>query len=138
MNGQRLYLLVANGVLALHVAVVFFVVGGLLLVLAGNLRRWHWVNALWFRLAHLAAIGFVVMQAWLGQVCPLTTLEMWLRARAGASNYGGGFIAHWMQRLLYYDAPAWVFVGAYSVFGLLVLASWFYFPPVSRRHRAPQ
>lgn len=138
MNGQRLYLLVANGVLALHVAVVFFVVGGLLLVLAGNLRRWHWVNALWFRLAHLAAIGFVVMQAWLGQVCPLTTLEMWLRARAGASIYGGGFIAHWMQRLLYYDAPAWVFVGAYSVFGLLVLASWFYFPPVSRRHRAPQ
>lgn len=138
MNGQRLYLLVANGVLALHVAVVFFVVGGLLLVLAGNLRRWHWVNALWFRLAHLAAIGFVVMQAWLGQVCPLTTLEMWLRARAGASIYGGGFIAHWMQRLLYHDAPAWVFVGAYSVFGLLVLASWFYFPPVSRRHRAPQ
>ena len=138
MNGQRLYLLVANGVLALHVAVVFFVVGGLLLVLAGNLRRWHWVNALWFRLAHLSAIGFVVMQAWLGQVCPLTTLEMWLRARAGASIYGGGFIAHWMQRLLYHDAPAWVFVGAYSVFGLLVLASWFYFPPVSRRHRAPQ
>ncbi|MBC7600794.1 MAG: DUF2784 domain-containing protein, partial [Polaromonas sp.] len=133
MSEQSLYQLLANGVLALHLAVVFFVVGGLLLVLAGNLRRWHWVNALWFRLAHLAAIGFVVMQAWLGQVCPLTTLEMWLRSRGGVSTYGGGFIEHWMQRLLYYDAPDWVFVLVYSLFGLLVLASWLYYPPVSRR-----
>ena len=34
------------------------------------------VNALWFRLVHLLAIGYVVAQAWLGQVCPLTTLEL--------------------------------------------------------------
>lgn len=138
MSGHSLYQLLANGVLALHLAVVLFVVGELLLVVAGNWRRWHWVNALGFRLAHLAAIGFVVLQAWLGQVCPLTTLEMWLRARAGASTYGGGFIEHWMQRLLYHDAPDWVFVLVYSVFGLLVLASWFYFPPLSRRRRAPR
>ena len=135
MSGQHVFQLLANGVLALHLAVVLFVVGGLLVVIAGNLRRWHWVNALWFRLAHLAAIAFVVAQAWLGQVCPLTTLEMWLRARGGVSTYGGGFIEYWMQRLLYYDAPDWVFVAVYSLFGLLVLASWFYYPPVSRRHR---
>ena len=133
MSEQSLYQLLANGVLALHLAVVLFVAGGLLAVLVGNLQRWHWVNALWFRLAHLAAIGFVVAQAWLGQVCPLTTLEMWLRARGGVSTYGGGFIEHWMQWLLYYDAPDWVFVLVYSLFGLLVLASWFYYPPVSRR-----
>lgn len=136
MTGHSVFLLLANGVLALHLAVVLFVVGGLLLVVAGNLRRWHWVNTLWFRLAHLAAIVFVVLQAWLGQVCPLTTLEMALRARAGASTYGGGFIQNWMQRLLYYDAPEWVFVLVYSLFGLLVLASWFYFPPATRRHVA--
>ena len=130
------YRMLADAVLTLHVAVVLFVIGGLLVVVVGNLRNWHWVNALWFRLAHLAAIGFVVVQSWLGQICPLTTLEMWLRARAGASTYGGGFIEHWMQRLLYHDAPAWVFVLVYSLFGLLVVASWFYFPPVSRRHRA--
>ena len=130
------YRMLADAVLTLHVAVVLFVMGGLLVVVVGNLRNWHWVNALWFRLAHMAAIGFVVLQSWLGQICPLTTLEMWLRARAGASTYGGGFIEHWMQRLLYHDAPAWVFVLVYSLFGLLVVASWFYFPPVSRRHRA--
>ena len=136
MINPPVFQLLANAVLALHLAVVLFVAGGLLLVVAGNLRRWRWVNALWFRLAHLASIGFVVLQAWLGQVCPLTTREMWLRARGGVSTYGGGFIEHWMQRLLYHDAPEWVFVLAYSVFGLLVIASWFYFPPVSRRRRA--
>ena len=138
MISPPVFQVLANAVLTLHLAVVLFVAGGLLLVVAGNLRRWRWVNALWFRLAHLTSIGFVVLQAWLGQVCPLTTLEMALRARAGTSTYGGGFIEHWMQRLLYHDAPEWVFVLAYSVFGLLVIASWFYFPPVSRRRRAAQ
>jgi len=45
------YALLANAVLVLHVAVVLFVVGGLVLVVAGNLLLgWAWVNALWFRL----------------------------------------------------------------------------------------
>lgn len=34
-------------------------------------------------------------------------------------------IAHWLQTLLYYDAPAWVFVVCYTLFGLLVVGSWF-------------
>jgi hypothetical protein len=125
----------ADAVLALHVAVVIFVAGGLLLILAGNRRRWSWVNAWWFRLLHLAAIGVVIAEAWLGIVCPLTTLEMWLRARAGGVAYGGSFIEHWLQRVLYYDAPAWVFVLAYSLFGLAVLATWWFFPPRARNRR---
>jgi polyferredoxin len=119
----------ADAVLTLHVGVVLFVIGGLVLVLVGNWRGWHWVNRWGFRLAHLLAIGVVVAESWLGIVCPLTTLESWLRAKAGAGSYGGGFIEHWLQRLLYYDAPAWVFVTGYSLFGLGVLASWWYYPP---------
>lgn len=135
MSSQHVFQLLANLVLVLHLAVVLFVVGGLLLVLAGNLRRWrwHWVNARWFRLAHLAAIGFVVVQAWLGQICPLTTLEMWLREQGGVAGYGGGFIEHWLQRVLYYEAPWWVFAVGYSLFGLLVVAAWVRFPPERRR-----
>ncbi|MFZ2651927.1 MAG: DUF2784 domain-containing protein [Burkholderiaceae bacterium] len=126
------YLVLADSVLALHVAVVAFVVGGLILVLAGNWLRWPWVNAWWFRLAHLAAIAVVVAEAWLGIVCPLTTLEMWLRAQASAATYSTSFIEFWLQRLLYYDAPAWVFVLAYSLFGLLVVLTWWIYPPRSR------
>jgi hypothetical protein len=128
-EGPMLLLLLADAVLALHVALVVFVVGGLVAVVAGNLAGWHWVNRPGFRLAHAAAIAVVVAEAWFGLACPLTTLEMGLRQRAGASTYAGGFVEHWLQWLLYYDAPAWVFVTLYTVFGLLVAATWWYFPP---------
>jgi hypothetical protein len=127
------YRLLADAVLALHFAVVVFVLAGLILVLVGNARGWNWVNNLWFRLAHLGAIAYVVAQQWFGVVCPLTTLEMWLRAQAGAATYSGGFIEHWLGRLLFYDGPAWAFTLVYTLFGLAVAATWWYFPP-ARRH----
>ena len=130
-----LYRLMADAVLLVHVAVVIFVVGGLGLVLAGNCRGWGWVNRRWFRLAHLAAIVLVVAQSWLGMTCPLTGLESWLRVQAGASPYARGFIEHWLGRLIFYDAPAWVFAAAYALFGALVAAAWWAFPPDRKRTR---
>lgn len=124
-----MYQILADITLTLHVAVVLFVVGGLLVVVGGNLAGWAWVNSPLFRLAHLAAICTVVAQSWLGMVCPLTTLESWLRAQAGGVAYQTSFIEHWLQALLYYDAPGWVFTAAYSGFALLVIASWIVFPP---------
>jgi hypothetical protein len=129
------YQLLADVVLSLHFAVVLFVVCGLVFIIAGNVRGWHWVNGPWFRVAHLVAIGFVVAEAWLGIICPLTTLEAWLRVKAGAAIYSISFIEHWLQRLLFYEAPSWVFVLGYSVFGLLVLATWWFFPPRSNDRR---
>ena len=119
----------ANLVLFLHVAVVFFVVAGLVFVVAGNVVGWSWVNRLSFRLLHLAAIATVVAQSWLSVTCPLTTVESWLRMQAGTDAYQSSFIEHWLQQLLFYEAPSWVFTLAYSLFGLLVVASWWYFPP---------
>ena len=132
MRYELPYQLLADAVLTLHVAVVAFVVGGLVLVVIGNLRNWWWVNSLSFRLAHLGAIVLVVAEAWLGVTCPLTAFEMWLRTRAHATTYSGTFIEHWLQRVLYYEAPSWVFALGYSLFGLLVVATWLYFPPTSK------
>jgi hypothetical protein len=131
------YQTLADAVLLLHAAVVAFVVGALLLVIAGNLRHWAWVNAWWFRLTHLAAIAVVVAESWLGVPCPLTTLEMWLRTQAREAIYGGSFIEHWVSRLLYYEAPAWVFASGYTLFGLAVVATWWRFPPSRRRRGGP-
>lgn len=128
----HLSLWLADAVLVLHVAVVGFVIGGLLVVPVGQWAGWPWVRSLAFRLTHLGAIGVVVVQAWLGQSCPLTTLESWLRARAGAAGYTSGFLAHWLQRLIFYDAPAWVFTLAYSLFAALVVGAWWRWPPVGR------
>ena len=125
----------ADAVLLVHFGIVVFVVGGLALVLAGNALGWRWVNNRWFRLAHLATIAVVVLQAWLGWICPLTTLESWLRARAGTAGYETSFIEHWVQRLIFHEAPAWVFALAYTVFGLLVVIAWRTFPP--RRRARP-
>lgn len=129
------YQLLADLVLFLHVATVLFVVGGLVLIVAGNLLGWRWVNAWWLRLLHLATIGVVVAESWLGVACPLTTLEMGLRARAGSSTYSRSFIEHWLQTLLYWNAPAWAFGLAYTVFGLAVAAAWWRFPPQRRQSR---
>jgi len=123
------YRLLADLVLALHFGIVVFVVGGLVLVVVGNRRGLRFVNRWSFRLTHLAAIGIVVAQAWLGVVCPLTTLESWLRAQTGGAGYEASFIEHWVGRALYYDAPAWVFTAAYTSFAAAVVVAWWYFPP---------
>lgn len=129
MTTDQLLLLGADLLLALHVLFVAFVIFGLVLILLGRLRDWSWVRNPYFRIAHLAAIGVVVIQSWIGVICPLTTWEMALRERAGDTVYTGSFIANWLEQLLYYQAPAWVFVVCYTIFGALVLASWFWVRP---------
>lgn len=123
--------LAADAVLLLHAALVLFVVGALPLIWLGNARGWAWVNRRGFRLAHAAAMGVVVGEAWLGIECPLTTLEAWLRLQAGQPVHGQGFIAHWVGRLLFYEAPAWVFTAAYSAFGAVVAWTWWRFRPAA-------
>ena len=125
--------LLADAVLVLHVAFIVFVVGGLVVVVVGNLRGWRWVNGWWFRAAHLAAIGFVVAESFLDMSCPFTTLEAWLRPREAAQAYSQGFIAHWLERLCSYVTPPWVFSITDASIGLLTLLAWWYFPPRRRR-----
>lgn len=129
METGQVYLVLADSVLTLHVSIVVFVILGLVAIIAGNLRGWDWVNNRWFRLFHLLAILTVVAEAWLGVTCPLTTLEVWLRQLAGAEGYTGGFIEYWLHRLLYYQAPSWVFTAAYTMFAAVVAATFWWFPP---------
>jgi hypothetical protein len=129
MAETPMYAVAADLVLVTHFLFVVFIVLGLLLVFIGKLLNWLWVRNPWFRAAHLMGIAVVVVQSWFGVICPLTTWEMALRARAGEAAYQGSFISHWLGELLYYQAPAWVFVVCYSVFGGLVLLSWFLVRP---------
>lgn len=126
---SHLLLLVADAILLLHVLFVVFVVIGLALIFFGKALLWSWIRNPWFRIAHLAAIGIVVVQSWVGAICPLTSLEMVLRSRAGDPAYSGSFISHWLGTILYYQAPAWVFVVCYTAFGAVVVASWFWVRP---------
>lgn len=113
----------ADLILLLHTTFIAFVVVGLLLILVGGVVRWRWVRNRWYRIAHLLAIGYVVVQAWCGRMCPLTVWESELRQRAGQPGYEQGFIADHLHRIIFFDAPPWVFTLSYSLFGLLVLLS---------------
>jgi membrane protein implicated in regulation of membrane protease activity len=129
------YQALADAVLVLHAGVVLFVVLGLPAVVIGNRCGWSWANSLWWRLAHLAAIAVVVLQAWLGRHCSLTLLESALRVRAGQSAYERSFIEHWLQRLLYHEVPLWAFAVVYTGFGLLVAWAWWRYPPRRGKRR---
>jgi hypothetical protein len=123
------YQTLADAVLLLHFGVVLFVVLGLPIVLIGNQFGWSWVNHFGWRLAHLIAIGVVALQAWLDRYCPLTVLESLLRTRAGQAGYESSFIEHWVQQVIYFEAPLWVFALVYTGFGLLVAWAWWRYPP---------
>ncbi len=128
---NTLYLLAADALLLSHAAFVLFIVVGLVCIIMGKFRAWSWVRNPWFRAVHLAGIVFVMLQSWLGKSCPLTVWETALRVKAGARVYDGSFIAHWLESMLYYSAPAWVFVVLYTLFAIAVLASWVWVRPES-------
>jgi hypothetical protein len=123
--------LLADTILIIHFAFVVFVVFGLVLIMIGLLARWSWIHNRYFRITHLAAIGIVVLQAWFGQLCPLTIWENELRRRAGQPDYAETFIQHWLHEVLYYQAEPWVFTATYTCFGALVVLVWF----LGRRNR---
>jgi len=129
--------LLADAILGIHVGIVAFVVLGTFAILAGGLRGWPWVRNRAFRIAHLALMVFIALQAWLGRLCPLTVWEQALRNRAGQATYGESFIQHWLSRIIFFEAPWWAFVAAYSAFAALVAACWWWAPPYPRRARSP-
>lgn len=131
MESPLFYLILADALLVLHVLVVVFVVVGLVVIFTGRILAWSWVRNPWFRILHVAAISIVTLQSWLGVICPLTTWEMSLRNQAGDTVYSGAFISHWLETLLYFQAPPWVFTVTYTVFGALVIASWIFVRPRS-------
>jgi len=135
---EHIYQNLADAVLLLHALFVVFIIGALLLTILGGYRQWLWVRNWWFRVIHLAGIVVVVMQSWMGLLCPLTSLEMWLRGRANDVQYDGSFIQYWVEHFLYYSAPAWIFIAVYTAFGLLVIIAWVCFPPQKKSRTVRQ
>jgi Protein of Unknown function (DUF2784) len=125
----------ADLMVVIHASYASFAVLGLVAVFAGVIFHWNWVRNVWFRAAHLAAIGIVVVESLAGIPCPLTVWEKELREVGGQAHYAGDFLGYWANRLLFFDAPAWVFTIIYTLFGLAVLAAFVLAPP-RRRSRS--
>ena len=122
----------ANCILILHALFVAIVVLSVPLIIAGGIGGWQWVRNPWFRYMHLSMIAFVACESLGGMTCPLTAMESRLRMHAAGQGYNSeGFIATWLDHLLFYNFPSWVFTMLYVSFALLV-ASLFYFVPVRK------
>ena len=118
----------ADALLVLHFAIVLFVVGGLILTWIGAALSWGWIRNPWFRYLHLGAIAFVAAEALAGIACPLTVWEDMLRGSMRAES----FIGRWVQRLLYYQAPEWVFTSLYVAWAAAALVTLRLVPPRRR------
>lgn len=125
---------IADFVLVIHALFVGVVVLSVPLIAIGAWRGWRWVRNPAYRFTHLGMIAFVAGESLIGMNCPLTVWESRLRMNAGQEGYSNDFIAVWLDKLLFYHLPQWVFPVGYVGFALLV-ASLFYFVPVRFRRK---
>jgi hypothetical protein len=119
----------ADLIVTFHACYVAFVVFGLVLILVGIALRWSWVRNVTFRVVHLAMIVIPVGETLAGAPCPLTVWEKQLRILAGQATYPGEFLGYWAHRLIFFNAPPWVFTLVYMLFGLTVLLTFLLAPP---------
>jgi hypothetical protein len=112
-------------VLALHLAIIAFNVAGCVLIPLGAWRGWRWVRGLWWRLAHLLGLAVVAIQAMLGRACFLTTWQ----GELSGSEHVQPMIEKWMNGLIYWPLPLWVFAAAYVAVFAYVIALWIWVRP---------
>ncbi|TAJ72706.1 MAG: DUF2784 family protein [Phenylobacterium sp.] len=123
-------LLLGQFVLAVHLAVIAFNVAGLGLIPLGAWRGWRWVRIRWLRVLHLASLAVVAVQAMAGRACFLTD---WQDVLTGAGAHDP-LIMRWVNGLVYWPLPPWVFAAAYVAVFAYAAALWRWAPP-ERRHR---
>ena len=86
-----LFRLAADVVVLTHFAFVLFVVLGGFLVIRWNKLAW----------LHLPIAAYGAMIEFVGWICPLTPLENHFRLLAGDAGYEGGFVEHYIIKILY-------------------------------------
>ncbi len=118
----------ATAILAIHLVIIAYNVAGLIVIPWGGIRGWSFVHNFWLRLVHLVALSIVALQALLGRACFLTLWQAQLSARA-AGRAPAPLIAHWIDGLVFWPIPLWVFTLIYVAVWIYVVALWWIFPP---------
>jgi hypothetical protein len=98
-------------VLFLHALFVLWVVFGALLTRSRPILRW----------LHVGSLVWGILTELLPWPCPLTLLENWFERNAGVEPEQGGFLLHYLDKLVYPDisstmlATAGVFICALNL-----------------------
>jgi hypothetical protein len=115
-------------VLTVHLTVIGFNLAGLVLIPLGAWLGWRFVRLRWLRGLHLASLGVVALQAGLGRACFLTD---WQDALTGAGARDP-LIMRWVDSVVFWPLPKWMFTAAYIAVFVYVLALWRLVPPHRR------
>jgi hypothetical protein len=112
----------AGAVLAVHLAVIAFNLFGLVAIPLGGWLGWRFVRVAWWRWLHLASMALVALQAVAGQACFLTILQARLTGEQAAPT---PMIMGFVNRLVFWPLPFWVFVALYvALFAYVVALIW--------------
>jgi hypothetical protein len=71
---------------------------------------------------HIASLVWGILAELLPWPCPLTLLENWLEGKAGVEPYQGGFLLHYLDKLVYPDISASLLTVAGVIICVLNLA----------------
>jgi Protein of Unknown function (DUF2784) len=115
-------MILAEAILAAHLAIILFNLFGLIAVPLGAVWRWQFVRVRWWRLLHLVSLAAVAAQAVFGHACILT---IWQAALTGATGRSPPLIMGWVNRVIYWPLPLWIFAAFYLlVFGYALALLW--------------
>jgi hypothetical protein len=103
--GASFYSAAATSVLSVHALFILWVIFGALLI--GSLPVLRWL--------HILSLVWGILTEFL-LPCPLTALENWLEQQAGVAPYQGGFLLHYLDKLVYPDiSPSVLTVAGVTV-----------------------
>jgi hypothetical protein len=108
MSDVHFYIVLATAILLMHVLFIVWVIFGALLTRSRPILRG----------LHIASLVWGILIEVLPWPCPLTLLENWLEGKAGVQPYEGGFLLHYLDKLVYPDISATVLSAA----GVIVCA----------------
>ena len=123
----------ARAVLAAHLVVIVFNVFGLIAVPLGARFGWRWVRIRWWRALHLAALAVVALQALFGRACFLTIWQAELEGAGPAQP----LIERWIDGLVYWPLPIWVFTVGYLLIFAYAIGLWVWIGPEKRPNAEP-
>jgi hypothetical protein len=99
---SSIYSRIAIFVLLVHALFILWVIFGAFLTRSRPVLRW----------LHIGSLVWGMLTGVFYYACPLTLLENWLEQRAGIEPYQGGFVLHYLDKLVYPDLPNWALTSA--------------------------
>jgi len=115
---------IAGMILAVHAVIIAFNVAGLVVIPLGAALKWRLVRVAWLRLLHLGALAVVAGQALAGRACFLTIWENDFTGNPSSTP----LIMGWVNHLIFWPLPLWVFTIIYYAAFLYVVALSFCVP----------